>query len=503
MPEQEDILPSRLVGGLCARLFRGAIGWTFLACLLVGWTLLGIATLLASITPATQVAVAGVVLILSLAISYLYAQRRALTPARVAQLFDRTNRLPDLLATAFELENREQVTTMEFLALRNIRRQLALARPFQLPEYGVARLIPWFLVPILLLALGNWFAWKSPSAVPFLPRAAEVAQTLEKLASTAEEMAAKRDEPKPLNQLAEAARRIAEEIMRASRIQEIYTGLATLSDAAKDVAAQTAPLDPLQREALKDALAEKLALDRGEENLPSPAAPEPQTFQEMVSEAAQELGPQDLARSLQAAVMDASTLSPEQQRQLEDLLGQIARDGSRESAMQRLGQLGDPSPRPENEAANAFADDLEALRDALQRGESLDAVGGALAALLDQPPDQLVLQQSPGGSGDPLGIGGQPGSAVDQGPGSDPLGDTSPHGIDPAVALRLNSSSPDAERLTTLLRRAATDEQARREYEQRLQSFGPIEADAADRESLPPTRREWVRRYFEAIRPAR
>ncbi len=502
MANREDILPSRLVRTLRARLFRGALGSTLLATLLSGWTLLGITTLLVPIAPTTQSILMGVVLASSLAIGYLYAIRKTPPLPNVAQLFDQANALPDLLSTALDFEARGQGSAIETLAKRHIQQRLAVLHPFRFPQYGVARLIPWFAIPIFLLGLGNWLAFNTPPSRPAAPRALEVAQALEKLAETTEKLAEEKSQPQALEQLAEASRRIAKEIMQASRMQDVYVGLATLSEASKAAAAQTAPLDLLQREALKEALAETRAEDFDAEKSSPSGLPEAQTLEKMLAEAAQKRVPQDLARQLQATVMDAASLSQEQQQQLEQMLNQIAQDESSEDAMQRLGQLGD-STRPENQAANAFTNDLEALRDALQRGQSLESVGGALASLLDEAPDQFVLQDSAVGGTDSLGDGGQPGTEFDQGSGGDPLGDTLSPGIDPTVALRLGNSSPDAERLTTLFRRAATDEEARRKYEERLRAFGPIEAETTDRESLPPTRREWVRRYFEGIRPAR
>ncbi|MFT7521647.1 MAG: hypothetical protein ACI9MC_003798, partial [Kiritimatiellia bacterium] len=188
--------------------------------------------------------------------------------------------------------------------------------------------------------------------------------------------------------------------------------------------------------------------------------------------------------------------------------GDDAADGGAPSA----GTPGDPSgqvdgPRPDaDRAEGAPADDPNRLvaGDGVGRdgdegasgdaGEGSGAPGGSEdSASTAGPGGQGDTEGASSGSGTGQGLGGR-GAA----PPAPPLADIDPNAVEADWIASQWSGAPDS--MGELVRRAAEGDRSSQQWGQVHARYAALAETAARQEAIPLTRRNYIRRYFEAIR---
>ena len=409
---------------------------------------------------------ATLTLLLGLLPPLLWLLRSYPSLATTAALLDRENQTNDRFSTALELSGAPASSPITRLALQEIDAHFRNSHSTNVPGCPPGSMLPWLVVPLVMFALAFLMPTQREqgSGDNTSPVIAErTAQKIEALATQAEQLAAAAKKP-PLEKLISEARRQAEIIRHSKSLPEILSKISALQDEADVAGENMAGLDPTQKEALKEALSQALGRP------PEPMNPTTdQSLEAIAQQAAEAADPGAVANAASTQLDQNSSLTPKQREELQQMLDDAANAQSQQETSEQLSQMGDSS-EGDSSIPDAMSEDLQSLKDGLRQPEGDKGEGeGALASLIQQA---LIAAIPPSQPGEGEGGGGGAGSEMDKGTTDTPLGDAATQQNPADGSLRIDGNTGDGPELSALLRKAGSDEKARREYEFRLRRKG-------------------------------
>lgn len=380
----------------------------------------------------------------------------------------------------------------------------------------------WLVVPALALALLQWearmtFSAREKEAAAAREAVADPARQLEELARKMEQGA----DSEELKKLADELRRRAERLRAEARNPE---------DAEKAALREISELEQLVREmqkqppasremqelakALRQTEKTRAAADALRGGDLAKAAEELEKSLRELAKHKDERTPEAVKQALDQALKHLA-----EQRQLSQQMQQLRRQmqqgGAASQTMKQLaealrkmggGQNPDIPPSPGGRPLTE--QEMKALLAALQNmkngegrheKEGQGRQGQGLAMMENFAPAD---GDKPGRPGDRQTPGGQPGTENDKGTTESPLGDARGPAGDKARAQQLAGRLGEGETLQQFLPSAGDASRSSRRYQELYQAMAPAAEEAVLQENIPLGSRFFIKRYFEAIRPA-
>ena len=468
----------------------------------------------------------------------------ATTREAAAALIDRLAGTHDRFHTALAFSAREGAgrTPLEELTLAECVRYI--------DAFPVRRWVPlrpprtlWFVAaPLVSLAL---LCWHESLGIGRPPRdaalAAAVAQRADALQTIADRLHPPDEKsPQPeLNKVADAMKRSAQRLKEAADAadaEKLKTALKELSSLeamlnAMKAAAQEPKVSPAELNALAAALAAtplgKDAADAIQQGKLEKAAGElekllqqmqqqgdaqqalqqlAQAMQEQASkltEAEKNAVAQQMEQAAQAAQSGQAQLSQEAMQRLADLMRQAGKNGANSQRQASSGSSGKPMTAQQMQS---LLNALENMKDGLQQpggdgsnpGPPQDGPGeGQSLALVESFTKNGGIDGKPGDQ--PSGV---PGGEHDSGHPDKLFADTPPDA--PKIegqAHRLEGVLGNGESLQELVNSPSGPAKASRRYRELYEAMAPGAQNTVEQENIPLGSRNFVRRYFENIRP--
>jgi hypothetical protein len=448
---------------------------------------------------------------------------RRYSEREVASLVDRRAGTRDRFVTALVLSE-QPAPPGENIALRSLaaeecRSFLANRRFTQFFPWRFPRELAWLVVPLVMLAMLRWDAAlvRARLAALHAQSQMEVGATADALEQLAKKTAATPDAKGDLTRIAEQLRRAADELRATTETKEearkaALRELSALEKMVRDARDHADDVSPdewkeiakalAQNEATKnaaDALAAGKLADAAKELAQAANADEPST----------EKAAKALSEALQR-LADKHALNKE----LDELAKQMGSSKASRAALQKLAEMMAKAQRggqpvPGGDSSKQSLQNLLAILQSLKFGENNDPASASNAAP-GKPLDGRVAMQSfgtdrspgPPTQGDASLPSGLPGSERDLGTTPNALGEPEKpqgeKGADVSLAGRLG----EGETLSALVPTAGDGSKASVRYKAVYDAMAPAAENAVLQENIPLGARFFIKRYFEAIRPA-
>jgi uncharacterized coiled-coil DUF342 family protein len=441
----------------------------------------------------------------------------------IASIIDRRAGTRDRFVTALAFAD-EPPRTGESAAIRTLARDecrrfladrsFAQFFPWRVPREGL-----WLCVPLLVLAFLWWNAelarrHRNALRVEAQAEVGPPADALERLAKVASRTP---DDTDGLARIAEQLRKSATELHATTATREearkaALRELSELEKMIKDAQHAGENVSPTEWKELAKALAENdatkevaAALEAG--NLAEAAR--------KLTQAAQKDEPtaEEAKKTLAAALQRLA-----EKRELNQALDELAKEmrssnTAARALLQRLAQMMSKAQGKQGQAgAPASPEALKNLLSALQslkfgeNGEATDANKPTRGEALDGPVAVQVFGREPAmgtpGAGDASLPTGLPGSERDQGTTASAVGDPEKPQGEKGATVSLAGRLGEGETLSALVPSAGDTSKTTVRYRAIYDAMAPAAENAVLQENIPLGARFFIKRYFEAIRPA-
>lgn len=449
--------------------------------------------------------------------------------SRFAQLLDRLGATRDRWTTVLAFLNsedpRHQLAVREcssYLAAHDFRRLL----PWKWPRSSA-----WLAVPVLAFVFLQW-DMRSLQQLQEQKRAAaqaEVATTVQQLKKLAQqvEQAKQQTASKELDKIAEQLKRSAEQLRadateREAANKAALRELSNLEQLVKELQNQAAQLSPEEMQALAKALEQQEETKQAAKALQSGNAAEAAKALEQAAQHLNEKRDEATAQQAEKALREAMQRLA-QQRQMSQAMRQLAQqmqrggNGAAEQMLRQLAQMlrnaqqgsgGKSTPNDKN-SQQTLQSLLAALQNMKQGQKGQEGKNGGEGNKNEKGDGSVAMESfAQAGQGQPPSMGdaqlptGRPGSEHDVGTTETPFGDKKSEPVEKGGELSLRGQLGEGESLSQLLPTAGGDDKARRRYKELYEAVLPAAQEAVLQENIPLGSRFFIRRYFEAIRPA-
>jgi hypothetical protein len=282
---------------------------------------------------------------------------------------------------------------------------------------------------------------------------------------------AKKQAFEELAKLEEMLRKLRDSSLSAAEAEALLAAL-TNNDLTRPAADQLREGNPQEAANELEKLAEKLRTQ---------AADKLQQLAQSLKESLNRLGEQE--KSQVSRDIEQRMAAAPSQEEMRDLLKELAK-------MMREGKIG---RAPANaRTARSMIRSLEDLKNALRNGKLQVAEGEAP----EQENSMLSVEGPKEGPGSPSGNPGDDGTAanLERKPASDPLANT-------GAAKKIQGTMSQGEFSIDVISSTGTSGKSTVEYKQLFDAAMPQNEQAIQQEDIPQKSRNYVKRYFERIRP--
>ncbi len=418
------------------------------------------------------------------------------SPSALVGAFDREHSLDATLTTALELARSDRRDSLQQLALQQARRCLK-----SLPSQNEGRAIPgnpwaWMAVPCALFALASL----RPDLSVQPPNAGQTAENAEILAvktalralSSRVEALARRVNAPEIEGLARATDETAEAISSTMQKNEIFAALSELRRKSEPLSAQGGPREAEEKEGEANSQGESNTTDTspqgesGEQGVFSTErgrdSPGHEQVGAMISEAA--------SNNVGTAGMDNSGKTEQASAAMMD-----------SNTDQQAGNSGNkktPNGQDASRMAREYQEEIDRIKQALRDGQASTGLqqidsesGGDTPSGSSNPTPSETAGQEQGGS---PSAGGGPGKRPGAEPGTDVAGQ------EELRPERLQGEMEDGAALISMFERAGSDPAVAKSLAERLEEAPEADVDSVDRDEIPRSQRDLIRRYFELLR---
>lgn len=422
----------------------------------------------------------------------------------------------DRFLTAYDFSNIENRTALQEIALEECRRYIAACDAAACARFRFPPLLPWLLVPLVVLCLMGWHAHFAKIAAGRETRraTAEQARELEKLAREID-AANEKEKSDDLKKIADEIRK-GEKRLQAARPDDAQKAalreMSSLENMVWEMLKSQKKSTPEELAALAAALKQseltKSAADALQTGNPEAAA---EKLERLLQQQKQEAELDKVAQAVQQAL---SRLAQDQKGEMGRRMEQTLQSGGQNGAqaLQRLAELlreagnaqqgksGDGSP-----SQQTMRNMLAALQN-MKYGAQQERMGAGQqqgnsdSKMTVQPfgkpnaqnAQQLSLTDLPSG---------MPGSEHDIGTTENPFGAPQKKNANEAAGIQLNGVLGEGESLHDFMTATGDKSKSNRRYRELYNAMLPAAEDAVQQEAIPPGSRFYIKRYFQAIRP--